>query len=243
LTPAFFDELLKIVSTSRRIPPTPSKIKRRLPGSYNIAIVSTGLSYLAYLGALEKVQRGYKPTRLGKKIGKFLARDSLEEANVAWAELLKRHKLYSLFKKYFRRKGNERGTIEDFGVFLKKKAHAKWDVYSARSRISRLCELFADKGIIEYQNGDLLPIENGSAQIADEELLPAPKNLLTIEESAKKTAKILPQNISLSGNSWPIRLEIKLEISEKVNSQTLEAILSFIKELRKTWRVNENESS
>jgi len=53
----------------------------------------------------------------------------------------------------------------------------------------------------------------------------------------------LPQNISLSGNSWPIRLEIKLEISEKVNSQTLEAILSFIKELRKTWRVNENESS
>jgi len=240
LTPAFFDEILKTVSTSRRIP-TPSRIRRRLPGSYNIAIISTGLSYLAYLGALQKVQRGYKPTRLGKKIGKFLARDSLEEANVAWAELLKRHRLYSIFKGYFRRKGNERGTIEDFGLFLKKKAHAKWNVDSARSRISRLCELFADKGIIEYQNGDLLPVENGNAETADDEQVLGPKNLLTIEESVKKTAETLPQNISLIGNSWPIRLEIKLEISEKVNSQTLEAILSFVKELRKTWRVNENE--
>jgi len=229
------------MSTSRKTA-TPSRIRRRLPGSYHIAIVSTGLSYLAYLGALEKIQREYKTTRLGKKIGKFLARDNLEEANAAWAELLKRHRLYNIFKGYFRRKGNERGTIEDFGVFLKKKTHAKWDVYSARSRISRLCELFADKGIIEYQNGDLLPVENNNVETADERLL-APKNLPTIEESVEKPVEILPQNISLIGNSWPIRLEIKLEISEKVNSQTLEAILSFVKELRKIWRVNENGSS
>lgn len=228
LTPAFFDELLKKASTSRKIIDA-GKIRARLPEKYSIGVVSTGLSYLAYLGALKKVSKGYKTSRLGKRIGKLLVEDS-SEAKTLWAELLKRHRIYSIFKKHFSLKANEPSTIEDFGAYLKKRAHANWNIKYARSRISRLCELFADKGLIEYQNGTLFPI------IESEDM--APRKLesghLTLESSTEELQAKLPQELSTNVNSWPIKIEIKIEIGKKVDSQTLQMISSFIKDLRKS---------
>jgi len=234
LTPSFLDELLKTTATSRKVIDA-HRIRSRLPEKCHVAIVSTGLSYLAYLGALKKVHKGYKPSRLGKKIGKLLAQDRMEEANVAWGELLKRHRLFGVFKKYFSSKDNRQGTIEDFGLYLRKRAHAKWDISAVRSRVSRLCELFAEKNLIEYQNGDLLPIDLEQKE----------PDILDIPSSMNKPQLVLPApnpvgestQISVSTNSWPIKMEIKIEISDRIDPKLLEMILSFFKDMKRSQEV------
>jgi len=247
LTPSFLDELLKMAATSRKIVDA-HKITRRLPEKYHIAIVSTGLSYLVYLGALKKVHSGYKPTPLGKKIGKLLAKDHLEEANATWNELLKRHRLFQVFNKYFSSKDNKQGTLEDFGLYLRKRAHAKWDISAVRSRVSRLCELFAEKGLIEYQNDDLSPIDLEQKELDTLDVSsPMKKPQVTLSTPTLKDnslegvmEKINPDTkppvISMTANSWPIKIEIKMEVSERANAQVIAMILSFLKDLQKTCR-------
>ena len=234
LTPTFLDELLKTVATSRKLADA-RRIRSRLPEKHHIAIISTGLSYLTYLGALKKVSKGYKPTRLGKKIGKLLAKDRIEEANVAWGELLKRHRLFGVFKRYFSSKNNKHGTIEDFGLYLRKRAHAKWDISTIRSRVSRLCELFAEKNLIEYQNGDLLPIDLEQKE----------QDTLDVSPPLNKSQTVLPTpspakddfSHSVSTSSWPIKMEVKIQISDRIDPELLEMILSFLRDMKRTQEV------
>lgn len=237
LTPIFLDELLKTAATSRK-PADARRIRSRLPEKYHIAIVSTGLSYLTYLGALKKVSKGYKPTRLGKKIGKLLARDHIDEANVAWGELLKRHRLFGVFKRYFSSKNDKHGTIEDFGLYLRKRAHARWDISAIRSRVSRLCELFAEKGLIEYQNGDLSPIDLEQKEqdtLGVSSPLNKPQTVVRTPSPAKDDFLH-----SVSTNSWPIKMEIKIQISDRIDPKLLEMILSFLKDMKRTQEVPKN---
>lgn len=245
LTASFSDELLKMAATSRKTVDA-RRIRCRLPEKYHIAIVSTGLSYLAYLGALKKVHRGYKPSRLGRKIGKLLARDRVEEANVAWGELLKRHRLSRVFEKYFSSKGNKHGTLEDFGLYVKKKSHAKWNISEVRSRISRLCELFAEKGLIEYQNGNLSPIDVEQKELEASGVLssmnmpqiglpvPSLKDSSLEDMMTKPSQAMKLPNISVITNSWPMKIEIRIEVSDRANSEVIAMILSFLKDLQKT---------
>lgn len=234
LTPTFLDELLRTVATSRKLADA-RRIRSRLPEKRHIAIVSTGLSYLTYLGALKKVGRGYKPTRLGKKTGKLLAKDRIEEANVAWGELLKRHRLFGVFKRYFSSKNNKHGTIEDFGLYLRKRAHARWNISTIRSRVSRLCELFAEKGLIEYQNGDLLPIDLEQKE----------QDTLGVSSPLNKPQTVLPTpspvkddlSHSVSTTTWPIKMEVKIQISDRIDPKLLEMILSFLKDIKRTQEV------
>lgn len=245
LTVSFLDELLRTAATSRKLADA-RKIRRRLPEKYHIAIVSTGLSYLAYLGALKKVQKGYKPTRLGKKIGKLLAQGRIEEANAVWSELLKHHKLFRIFKKFFSIKDDKHGTLEDFSLYLRKRTHAKWDISTIRSRVSRLCELFAEKELIEYQNGilSLLDIEEKEIEVLSETSR-IPKQMITLQTHTSKerlsenvrtkpTLSVKPARISMTTDSWPIKIEIKIEVSDRANSDVIAMILSFLKDMRKT---------
>lgn len=233
LTPSLLDELLKMAVTSRKIVDA-RRIRRRLPEKYHIAIVSTGLSYLAYLGAVKKIHKGYKPSRLGKKIGKLLAQERLEEANVAWSELLKRHRLFRVFKKYFSTHSEELWTLEDFSSYLKRRAHAKWDLSGARSRVSRLCELFAEKGLIEYQNNHLFPIDLKREEPNTFDITPLTSQP-PVMPSAQTNREV--KCISVPIDSWPIRMEIKMEISDKVDPRILELIFSFLKEIRRSQEV------
>lgn len=236
LTPTFLDEILKTAATSRK-PPDARRIRSRLPEKYHMAIVSTGLSYLTYLGALKKVSKGYRPTRLGRRIGKLLAKDRVEEANIEWGELLKRHRLFRLFKRYFSSKNNNRGTIEDFGLYLRKRTHTKWDISAIRSRVSRLCELFAEKGLIEYQNGDLSPIDLAQKE-QDTPSISSPFNkpqtVWPIPSLTKKKDHFIH---SFSANSWPIKIDLTVHISDKTDPKLLEMILSFLKDMKRTQEV------
>ena len=234
LTPSFLDEILRSAATSRKTV-VPSRIRLRLEQKYHIGIVSTGLSYLTYLGALTKIHKGYKPSRLGKKIGKLLAQERLEEAKLTWSELLKRHGLYRVFRKYFSTHSEELWTLENFSAYLKKRAHAKWNISGARSRVSRLCELFAEKGLIEYQNDHLSPTDfeteepntfDVTSPTTQPQVMPPPSQ---IDKEAKR--------ISNPINSWPIRIEIKMEISDKVDPRILELIFSFLKEMGKNQEI------
>ena len=246
LTTSFLDELLRMVATSRKKPVDAHRIRRRLPEKHHIAIVSTGLSYLSYLGALKKVPDGYKPSRLGKKIGRFLAQDHTDEANVVWRELLIRHRLFGVFKKFFSTRGNKHRTIEDFGLYLRKRAHSKWKIPAIRSRISRLCELFAEKGLIEYQNGHLSPIDQEEKELA---ILDAPpqtsKPQTTLPNSTSrglldglttKSSQAAKASSLITANSWPVRIEIKLEISDKASKEVIAMIFSHIKDMQRTVR-------
>jgi len=197
-----------------------------------MGIVSTGLSYLAYLGAFKKIHKGYKLSCLGRKIGKLLAQERLEEANLAWSELLKRHRLFGVFNRYFSANNEELWTLDDFGSYLKRRAHAKWDLSGARSRVSRLCELFAEKGLIEYQNNHLSPIDFKGEKPDTFDVAPP-----TTQPPAMSSAPQMNKDvkcISVSTDSWPIRMEIKMEISDKVDPKILELIFSFLKEIRKS---------
>lgn len=236
LTPTLLDELLKTAATSRK-PADARRIRSRLPEKYHVAIVSTGLSYLIYLGALKKASKGYKPTRFGKKIGKLLAKDRIEEANAAWGELLKRHRLFRLYKRYFSSKNNNHGTIEDFGLYLRKRAHAKWDISAIRSRVSRLCELFAEKGLIEYQNGDLSPIDLAQ-KVQDTPGISSPFNKpQTVLPTPSLTEKKDHLSHSFSNDSWPIKIDLTVQISDKTDPKLLEMILSFLKDMKRTQEV------
>lgn len=230
LTPSFLDELLKVAATSRKTIVT-TRIRLRLEQRYHISIVSTGLSYLAYLGALKKVTNGYKPTRIGKKIGRLLKQDRLEESNLAWSKLLKRHKLFRIFEKFFTIYNEKSWTLEDFSSYIRRRAHATWKISGARSRVSRLCELFADKGLVEYQNNQLSPIKIDGEEANAVEIAPpighAPDMLLTPQTNEEKNCFSIPIN------SWPIKMDIKLELSDKINPEVLKSIFSFLKELRK----------
>ena len=231
LTPSFLDELLKTAATSRKTI-VARRIRLRLEQRYHIGIVSTGLSYLAYLGALKKIHKGYKPSRLGKKIGKLLAQERLEEANLVWSELLKRHRLFGVFKRYFSTHSEEMWSLEDFSSYLKRRAHAKWNLSGARSRVSRLCELFAEKGLIEYQNNHLSPIDFEREEPDTFDVTP-PISRPPVMPSAPQTNRDV-KRISVPINSWPIKIEIKMEISDKVNPKILELIFSFLKEIRRS---------
>lgn len=231
LTPSFLDELLKTVATSRKTI-VARRIRLRLEQRYHIGIVSTGLSYLAYLGALKKIHKGYKPSRLGKKIGKLLAQERLEEANFTWSELLKRHRLFGVFKRYFSTHSEELWTLKDFSSYLKRRGHAKWDLSGARSRVSRLCELFAEKGLIEYQNSHLSPIDLEREE-PDKFDIPPLTSQPSVMPSPPQTNRDV-KCISVPTDSWPIRMEIKMEISNKVDPKILGLIFSFLKEIRKS---------
>jgi len=244
LTPVFFDELLRMAVTSRRNVDA-HKIRRRLQGRCHIAIISTGLSYLAYLGALEKTGKSYRPSRRGKKIGKFLTQDRLEEANVAWNELLKRHKLWRVFVKFLSSDGDKYRTIEDFGLYLKRRSHAKWNISATKSRLSRLCELFADKGLIDYQSGklSLIDVEEEEIETFDElSVRSKPKIAPPIHTTERDLpGDVTPQPgqttempVSITADSWPIKIEIKLEISDKASKEVIAMIFSHIKDLKNT---------
>lgn len=244
LTVSFFDELLQMATTSRGII-NATKIRLRLDRKYHVAIVSTGLSYLAYLGAFKKVQKGYKLTRQGKKIGKLLLQDRIEEANVVWSEMLKRHKLYRVFIKYFSNRDSKQGTLKEFSLYLRKRAHAKWKISVVRSRVSRLCELFAEKGLIEYQDGNMFLLEAEKKVIdRSSELSHVSKSMIappghTLEGGiaetipTKPTLSVKPARISMTSDSWPIKIEIKIEVSDRANSDIIAMILSFLKDMRK----------
>ncbi|MGD8505095.1 MAG: hypothetical protein PVF15_00325, partial [Candidatus Bathyarchaeota archaeon] len=178
----------------------------------------------------KRLHKGYKPTRLGKKIGKYLAQERWEEANLAWKELLERHKLFKIFEKYFSSQADGLWTVRDFGSFLKRKAHAKWDLSVARSRISRLCELFAEKGLIEYQNDYLSPIDFKHKERGTFDTRP-PTNQPPVVTSAR-TMNRGAKRISVPINSWPIRIEIKMDISDRTDPRILELIFSFLKDMR-----------
>jgi len=231
LTPSLLDELLKTVVTSRKIVDA-RRIRLRLQERSHIGIVSTGLSYLAYLGALEKVHGGYKPSRLGKRIGKSLAQEHQEEANVVWSELLRRHRLFGVFEGYFSSGSDRPFTVEDFSSYLKKKAHAAWDLSKTKSRVKRLCELFAEKGLIEYQNDHLSPIspERKKVDTLNVPLQTPQPEVLSSAAPTKHDERLF----TVSANSWPIKMEIKIEISDKVQPEILQMILSFLKEMRKS---------
>jgi len=231
LTPPFLDELLKTAATSRKTI-VASRIRLRIEQRYHIGIVSTGLSYLAYLGALKKIHNGYKPSLIGKKIGKLLAQERFEEANLAWSKLLKRHRLFGVFKKYFSAHSEEPGTLEDFSSYLRRRAHAKWSLSGARSRVSRLCELFAEKGLIEYQNNHLSPIDFGYEEPNTVDVTPSLTQQPVAPLATQTDKKV--KSISVPTDSWPIKMEIKIEISDKVEARILELIFSFLKEIRRS---------
>ena len=234
LTPSFLDELLKTVATSRKTV-VPRRIRLRLEQRYHIGIVSTGLSYLVYLGALKKVHKGYKPSRLGKKIGKLLAQERLEEANVAWSELLKHHRLFRVFKKYFITHSEESWTLEEFSSYLKGRAHTKWNLSGVRSRVSRLCELFAEKGLIEYLNNHLSPIDFELEEPNTSDIAPPTSQPQVMPSPPQMIREV--KRISIPIDSWPIKMQIKIEISDKVDPRILELIFSFLKEIRKSQEV------
>lgn len=242
LRPSLFDELLRAVATSRKTADAHG-IKRRLQEDYHIAIVSTGLSYLAYLGALRKVQGGYRPTNLGKRIGKMLAKGLVQEANALWEELLKRHKLYEIFSEYLSSRTDQSRTLDDFGLYFKGRTHGKWDIAATRSRLSRLCELFAEKGLIEYQNGHLAPISLAqkesdiSSMVFPIGKIQTESSILGIqskENSSQKTPAFsfdMPSTAVVADSS-PIKIDLRIEISDKVNADVIAMILSFLKELQ-----------
>lgn len=244
LTPALFDELLKVAATSRKTV-VARKIRLRIEQRYHIVIISTGLSYLAYLGALKKVQGGYKPSRLGKKIGKLIVKEQHEEANAIWNQLLKRHKLFRIFDNFFKKYPEDEYTLESFSFYLKKKAHTKWVVSKVRSRISRLCELFAEKGLIDYENNFLSPlhaepmVEQTTAEISVTPkhptvfLGPNSKDKVLGDNMNQPDSVLEPSNISITTKSWPIRIELKIEVSDKSNPEVITTILSFIRDLQK----------
>jgi len=244
LTVSFLDELLQTATNSRGIT-NAKKIRLRLPEKYHVAIVSTGLSYLAYLGAFKKVQNGYKLTSQGKKIGKLLLQDRVEEANFAWSEMLKRHRLYRVFVKYLSTRDSKQGILEEFSLYLRKRAHAKWKISAIRSRVSRLCELFAEKGLIEYQDGNMsLPETEDKENETLSELPHVSKPMIALtvhtpekrnaEATATKPSQTGKTPISIAANSWPLRIEIKLEISDKATTEVINAIFSHIKDLQRT---------
>ena len=234
LTPTFLDELLRTAATSRKLADA-RRIRSRFAEKYHIAIVSTGLSYLTYLGALKKVSKGYKPTRLGKKIGRLLAKDRIEEANIVWGTLLKRHRLFGVFRRYFSSKDNMHGTIEDFGLYLRKRAHARWDISAIRSRVSRLCELFAEKGLIEYQNGDLSPVDLEQKEQDNLGVLPPIDEPETISPTPSSAKDALSH--SVSADSWPIKMDVRIQVSDRIDPKLLEMILSFLKDMKRTQGV------
>ncbi len=238
LTPAFLDELLKFAATSRKNADA-HKIRRRLHEKCHIAIVSTGLSYLAYLGALRKSGKNYRPSRLGKRIGKLLAQDRLEEANLAWNEMLRRHKLYGVFRRFLSNTKDGIGTIDSFGLYLRKLTHAKWQVSGIRSRISRLCELFSEKNLIEYQNGHL--------SLINEELSLPRKDGRGLPNSFSQSDFLVDAAVvsgkqsdrtpgSASKRLWPVKIEIKFEISEEADPNVIAMILSFLRDFQGTTR-------
>lgn len=232
LTPSFFDELLKMAATSRKDVDA-QKIRHRLQQKYHIAIISTGLSYLAYLGALKKVRKGYRPTRSGKKIGRLLVADNLEEVNEEWRKLLERHRLFRVFKKFFDSKYHQNGSLENFSKYLKKRAHARWNISTVRSRISRLCELFADKGLIEYEHNHLSPSDSEELKTL------VPTSSYTRNETTDRATILNEEKVTDSGSigSWPIKIEVKITISNKADPKFLEAILSFVKDVKRAREV------
>lgn len=226
LTPSFFDELMKMVMTSRKETDA-KKIRRRFEHKYHIAIISTGLSYLEYLGALKKTLKSYRPTRLGKKIGRFLIQDQLEEANSAWRKLLRRHKLFGVFQTFFTSKYNQNGTLEEFARYLRKRAHARWKIDAIRSRVSRLCELFAEKGLIEYEHNHITLTNSESVQF--------PESNISVGIETSNGELIAPKKRTSdlkATDSWPVRIEIKIAVSDQADPRFLETLLSFIKDVK-----------
>lgn len=229
LTPTRLDDLLRIVATSRKAIDA-RKVRYRLPEKYHIAIVSTGLSYLQYLGALKKIKRGYKATSSGKNIGTLLKLKS-ERADAAWSELLKRHIIYQLFYEYFALESNKPKTVEGFGLFLKDKAGKKWNESFLKNRVVRLCELYADKGLIKHKNDEISPFEESLQAVAGEKTQPYGQH--TLAEQIPSLAINQPSSISASSMGGPLKVEVKIEISDKVAPEVMAMILSFLKGMEK----------
>jgi len=112
-----------------------------------------GAAFLVYLGlAQEKGGRNmFELIGLGREIGVNKVQGKEEAANKLWQEALTKHPLYGYIKDYIADKGGGvQGSPIGLGDYLRQIAQADWSPSFYREGGKRLCQLYASKGLLAY---------------------------------------------------------------------------------------------
>lgn len=148
----FLDKILLALFNLSK-PSTSTEIKSKDAKLPAAQATGRGAAFLVYLGlAQEKGGRNkFELADPGREIAVEKIQGREEQANRLWQQALARHPLYGYIKDYIAEKGGGfQGSPIGLGDYLRQIARADWSPSFYREGGKRLCQLYASKGLITY---------------------------------------------------------------------------------------------
>jgi len=229
----FSDKLISVLYKLSK-PSSAQELKQKETGLPDPLTIGRGLSYLEYLGIVRRTGgKGiYELTDDGRKIGIELYQNNKANADDIWRTLLKSHPLYGYIQEYIQKKGGGvRGSSIGLGEYLRDLAGEKWTSTFVKEGGKRLCDIFADKGLLVF-NADEDSISIPSKEIA---LVPPtpPPTVAPTTPSEKIPPTLAPQmpQVAPLGIPFGVSIRLRIEVTKDTSVDLAEKIFDFLLKL------------
>jgi hypothetical protein len=111
-------------------------------------------SFISYLGLVKGERSPFDLSPSGREIAIALMEGKEKVALNLWRQTLKAHSLYSELQQYIEDQGGKRGTSLGFAEHLRKLAGKDWNTRYLHEGGKRICVLFANKGLLEFNRDE-----------------------------------------------------------------------------------------
>jgi len=208
-------------------PSTAQELKEKDSSLPDPITIGRALSYLDYLGIVRRTggKGVYELTDEGRKIGVELYQDNRQKADEIWKVLLEKHQIYSYIKEYIQEKGGGvRGSSIGLAEYLRDISGEKWKTAFLKAGGARLCNLFASKGLLKYDEKEdeiSLPMEGISAP--------------PVRQPSSATAPQGEHEVFLQPSSarglFNVDIQLKIEITKDTSPELAEKVFNFLLKL------------
>lgn len=186
----------------------------------NNRCVGRAAAFLSYLGLVDGKKSRFNLSELGRDIALALEEKRNENARTLWQQSLKAHYLYSELQKYLNQQGGKRGTSLGFADFLRKLAEKKWGTTFLKEGGKRLCNLFANKGLLTFNR------DEDSISLQVDVVPPTPPT--TPPTIPPATPPSVPSTLPSAQGNLPYSINITVEAKD---ADSIKQLIELIKEL------------
>jgi len=208
-------------------PSTAKELKEKNSNLPDPVTIGRALSYLDYLGIVRRTggKGVYELTDEGRKIGIELYQNNQQKADEIWKVLLEKHQIYSYIKEYIREKGGGvRGSSIGLAEYLRDISGEKWKTAFLKAGGARLCNLFASKGLLKYDE--------------KEDEISLPKKEISTPSVRQLPSAVTPQieherllQPPSTQGVFNVDIQLKIEITKDTSPELAEKIFNFLLKL------------
>lgn len=184
--------------------------------------VGRAASFLSYLALVKGERSPFDLSPSGRKIAIALMESKENVALNLWQKTLKTHSLHSELLQYIKDQGGKRGTSLGFAEHLRKLAGKDWSTKYLHEGGKRICVLFANKGLLEFNRDE------------DSISFPTTTPPATTETHTDETARSLAQVTSqaptdiVTTSTLPFVVNITIEAKD---ADSIKQVINLVREL------------